>query len=217
MTTGRYSKKRWALIIVGLSVISVGAGILVLLNISGTDKEVACTMEAKICPDGSAVGRSGPDCEFSECPQLEIDSSWKSFSDPLSAISFRYPERLPAEYITAVDWPPVARDIDEPFSCSYAGSEIARAGISETRIINGHTYCVTRESEGAAGSIYTNYAYKTVKNNETIILTFSTRSVQCLNYDDPEQAACLRERGVFNMDIIADKMMSSLLFGNNIR
>lgn len=27
-----------------------------------------CTMEAKICPDGSAVGRSGPNCEFAPCP-----------------------------------------------------------------------------------------------------------------------------------------------------
>lgn len=29
---------------------------------------VACTMEAKICPDGSAVGRVGPNCEFAACP-----------------------------------------------------------------------------------------------------------------------------------------------------
>lgn len=29
---------------------------------------VACTMEAKICPDGSSVGRSGPKCEFAACP-----------------------------------------------------------------------------------------------------------------------------------------------------
>ena len=29
---------------------------------------VACTMDAKICPDGSAVGRSGPKCEFEACP-----------------------------------------------------------------------------------------------------------------------------------------------------
>jgi hypothetical protein len=27
-----------------------------------------CTAEALICPDGSAVGRSGPDCEFAPCP-----------------------------------------------------------------------------------------------------------------------------------------------------
>jgi hypothetical protein len=29
---------------------------------------VACTMEAKLCPDGSSVGRSGPNCEFEKCP-----------------------------------------------------------------------------------------------------------------------------------------------------
>lgn len=29
---------------------------------------VACTMEAKICPDGSSVGREGPSCEFAPCP-----------------------------------------------------------------------------------------------------------------------------------------------------
>jgi hypothetical protein len=29
---------------------------------------VACTEEAKLCPDGSAVGRTGPKCEFSPCP-----------------------------------------------------------------------------------------------------------------------------------------------------
>lgn len=33
-----------------------------------SDRPVACTMEAKICPDGSAVGRTGPNCEFAPCP-----------------------------------------------------------------------------------------------------------------------------------------------------
>lgn len=32
---------------------------------------VTCTMDAKICPDGSAVGRTGPNCEFSPCPIAE--------------------------------------------------------------------------------------------------------------------------------------------------
>lgn len=32
------------------------------------DENVACTMEAKLCPDGSSVGRQGPNCEFSACP-----------------------------------------------------------------------------------------------------------------------------------------------------
>ncbi|MFA6006194.1 MAG: Gmad2 immunoglobulin-like domain-containing protein [Candidatus Paceibacterota bacterium] len=29
---------------------------------------VACTMEAKLCPDGSYVARTGPNCEFTKCP-----------------------------------------------------------------------------------------------------------------------------------------------------
>lgn len=34
----------------------------------GNGEPVACTMDAKICPDGSAVGRTGPRCEFAPCP-----------------------------------------------------------------------------------------------------------------------------------------------------
>lgn len=30
--------------------------------------QVACTAEAKICPDGTAVGRTGPNCTFAPCP-----------------------------------------------------------------------------------------------------------------------------------------------------
>jgi len=30
----------------------------------------ACTADAKICPDGSSVGRQGPNCEFAACPQM---------------------------------------------------------------------------------------------------------------------------------------------------
>ena len=34
----------------------------------GTQKQVACSQDAKLCPDGSAVGRVGPNCEFAACP-----------------------------------------------------------------------------------------------------------------------------------------------------
>jgi len=30
---------------------------------------VVCTREARLCPDGSAVGRVGPNCEFAPCPE----------------------------------------------------------------------------------------------------------------------------------------------------
>lgn len=34
----------------------------------------ACTMEAKLCPDGSSVGRTGPNCEFTPCPTASGDT-----------------------------------------------------------------------------------------------------------------------------------------------
>jgi len=42
-----------------------------LSNTSGIpENEVvaACTREAKLCPDGTSVGRTGPNCEFAACP-----------------------------------------------------------------------------------------------------------------------------------------------------
>jgi|SRR3989344_8676138 len=36
---------------------------------------VACTQEAKLCPDGSAVGRTGPNCEFAKCPTANATST----------------------------------------------------------------------------------------------------------------------------------------------
>ncbi|MEX1061926.1 MAG: thioredoxin family protein [Patescibacteria group bacterium] len=33
----------------------------------------ACTQEAKLCPDGSYVGRVGPNCEFAACPTPQQD------------------------------------------------------------------------------------------------------------------------------------------------
>ncbi len=32
----------------------------------------ACTQEAKLCPDGSSVGRTGPNCEFALCPSVAL-------------------------------------------------------------------------------------------------------------------------------------------------
>ena len=36
-------------------------------------EDVVCSMEAKLCPNGSYVGRTGPNCEFSSCPGEQRD------------------------------------------------------------------------------------------------------------------------------------------------
>jgi hypothetical protein len=45
-----------------------GCSSIIKSTINSTSPETICTMEAKICPDGSAVGRAGPDCAFELCP-----------------------------------------------------------------------------------------------------------------------------------------------------
>jgi len=54
-------------IIVALGLLGYGIWYLYKTQIV-KPQDVACTMEAKLCPDGSAIGRSGPNCEFTACP-----------------------------------------------------------------------------------------------------------------------------------------------------
>jgi len=60
-----------------------------------------CTQEAKICPDGSSVNRTGPNCEFIECPvetletiiplSIEI-SGWNTYTNQEYGLTFEYPK-----------------------------------------------------------------------------------------------------------------------------
>jgi len=50
----------------------------------------ACTMEAKLCADGSAVSRTGPNCAFAACPSSASTGAGRS--DGLHSISPANPE-----------------------------------------------------------------------------------------------------------------------------
>ena len=54
----------------------------------GEEKPVACAMDAKICADGSSVGRMPPQCDFAPCPeedliQVETPRANETISSPL--------------------------------------------------------------------------------------------------------------------------------------
>lgn len=170
----------------------------------------ACTMEAKLCPDGSAVGRIGPSCEFAKCPGEVADASWKTFSDAQQGVSFRYPEHLPTTFISAQVWPPMIAVTSQKFFCQERGLEIIMGSTVEQRIIHGRTYCVTTESEGAAGSIYTTYTYATIYGAKLTTLHFTLRFIQCMNYDEPNRTQCLAEQTAFSPDAFADSLMKTL-------
>ncbi len=67
-------KKTFEIVILLIVLLAVSASVLMVFLKPNTD-QIACTMEAKICPDGSAVGRSGPKCEFAECPVVVSEKS----------------------------------------------------------------------------------------------------------------------------------------------
>jgi len=189
-----------ALFIMAIIVAST-SGFLIWKNLN--QRTVMCSQEAKLCPDGSYVGRTGPNCEFASC----TDWGWKTTT---GTPSFDYPEKLPYKYISAVDWPPQIQELNQFFSCTEGGSEIMTAGQTKKQTIGGTEYCVTKESEGAAGSVYTQYAYAFERNNKTEILTFSLRFVQCANYDDPEKIECEKERNSFSIDNTVNWMAKSI-------
>jgi hypothetical protein len=183
---------------------------IVVIRGSGVSDEAGCTLEAKICPDGTAVGRMGPSCEFAPCPTLEVNEGLLETQDTESGVYYFYPEALPTFYSEAVDWPPILRINDGPFLCTEAGNELARAGKTSLQTVGQNTYCVTEIIEGAAGSTYAQYAYAFPYKEKVAIFTFSMRYVQCANYEAAQQQACEAERSAFDLLAIVDQMAQSL-------
>lgn len=71
-----------------ITTVAAFVGAVVLLNYVKTTmpvrpQGVMCTMEAKLCPDGSYVGRSGPNCEFTPCPETASTTTTTPMAVPL--------------------------------------------------------------------------------------------------------------------------------------
>jgi len=75
----------------GLAVFIVAA----ILWFTNRPRQRACTMEAKICPDKTAVGRSGPACEFAPCPTGNRETNEKL---TLTSSAFSHNENIPKQY-----------------------------------------------------------------------------------------------------------------------
>lgn len=124
--------------------------------------------------------------------------------------TFYYPPNLGTTYLHLYDWPPMLAFEHAPYTCTEAGSVVDRAGQTKPETTNGRPYCVTRESDGAAGSIYTNYAYAFPYQNGQGIFTFTVQFPQCVNYDDPKRTECQAEESAFNISPTIDQIVQTL-------
>lgn len=184
--------------------------------IAPTPVPVACTMEAKLCPDGSYVGRSGPKCEFAPCPPevVRTETGWKTFNDPNGAFRFQYPETLTTKYIDAFEWPPKVTVSPGVFSCAETSPASSLPEFVARRTVDSRVYCVESIVEGAAGSTYTTYTYTTEHEGKLISPNFVIRYPQCGNYDDPQKTECQNEREAFDLDGVIDRIVATLQFTN---
>lgn len=127
--------------------------------------------------------------------------------------TFKYPKDLATKFIHTVDWPPIFSVDENPFSCTvYQGLEVSAGGQTNKEIIGDKEFCVTKESEGAAGSVYTSYIYKSDFQGKTLVVNFTLRSPQCMNYDNPTQTECITEEKDFNISLIINSIISSIKF-----
>ena len=67
MSNTMHNKFFWFGVIL-ITVLTFGAVYVLQVKPIPKTEGVMCTMEAKLCPDGSSVGRGGPACEFAACP-----------------------------------------------------------------------------------------------------------------------------------------------------
>ena len=177
------------IILLAIFAVILLAGVVYWVLGVNRNKQIACTMEAKLCPDGTYVGRTGPNCEFAKCP------------DEIS---------LNTKYISAEKWPPDIEITADAFSCNVGGSDIMPSGETIKRTIGAREYCVSAAVEGAAGTTYTYYVYATEKDGKLVTINFTLRLSQCANYIDPQKSECEAERSAFNIDEIVNSIVTNI-------
>jgi len=126
-------------------------------------------------------------------------------------IVFEEIKPIDTKYISEQLWPPVITisEVSE-FVCNETPKESSLSQRVYRENINGQEYCISASSEGAAGSVYTEYSYSTIKFNKLITLDFTLRFNQCYNYEEDKIPECVNEREVFNPSNLVNEIISNV-------
>lgn len=148
--------------------------------------------------------------DFSDSEEIDL---WKTITDETNQIKYRYPEFLTAKYISTVTWPPVFTILpaNGTFVCEETPAESSfPQRVSLRRVDDDKIYCLQASSEGAAGSVFTEFTYSTVWKEKVVELYFVLQYPRCDNYSDEQQSECAAERESFDLDALVDRIFLSL-------
>ena len=151
-------------IIIGVLVVIVL--VLLAMNFKFTKQEdqgeIACTQEAKLCPNGLAVGRTGPNCEFADCATANIDitTSTSHEDDKIEGKRLVYFRGVKQDGLSAI----VTVDPIEMFG----GDDGVAAAMQDTK-------CSKEHVVECAASLNNNFYIRNLsKNTQNLTVTLST-------------------------------------------
>ncbi|MCX6764666.1 MAG: hypothetical protein NTU58_03100 [Candidatus Nealsonbacteria bacterium] len=164
------------------------------------------------------------DC-WQEEKKTDETFGWKTYTNNEHGFEMKYPENFffsePKITTTSCDY------LDFSKQCPYvpvpgfnienekdleAATEKGLIKIEKVKI-NDRNYCLQQSSEGAAGSIYTNYYYTTVKNDKCISLNLVLYDINCGvlgSADEENYKKC--EDGKIKKSEILDKIIFTFKF-----
>jgi hypothetical protein len=177
---------------------------------------VACTMDARMCPDGSYVGRSGPACKFAACPgegttpPVEGMDAWRTFTS--NDMTFQYPVDFGTIYTHPTYWPPVIeKSTMSVYTCVEGGFETQANGKTEKRMIGGREYCRT-VSNALYEKEVKDYGYVTKSGDGVVVFQLSVRTPACTQYTGVQQEECVSEAEFFDLDSVVDQIYQTVEF-----
>lgn len=212
-------KKSTILIALAVIIAIAAVGYFTFQKISVTQAPVVCTMEAKICPDGSSVGREGPKCEFAACP--EITAGWKTSANSEYGFEMKYPADFfdqnqqpkllvgDCNYSVFPNKSPNINNIVEKDLVSQGGDAVAiKSNLSDQnywdnpsgtkQTINGVDYYLYSTGDAATGHAFNYYYFTTVKNNKCFVIYLATSTTNCDFYLPLEEGNTEQENNYNN-------------------
>lgn len=178
-------------------------------------EQIACTKEAMFCPDGTAVGRTGPNCEFAECPVSMLTpmpdptANWQTYRNDEYGFEVRYPE----------DWTMKSTGADNgevTFFKTGIQSLIGVISIQDgefgaekirTIIVNGERRDLMRFADNPCGGFDVNIPYR----GKFLVFSVYECIGRCDPETDPEGLGTLDCRYV-EADVLLTMILSTLKF-----